>query len=310
MARWGLPYQGSKNGIADWVVDNLPPSDCLVDLFAGGCAVTHCAMVRGKWKRYVANDITPYPQIFKDAIDGKFRDAEDVIVDREAFFASDDPVVRLLNSFGNKGKEYLWSHELEAVKYPASRMLIAHDEKTRRLYYRQFMHALYEYIEANGKSVGVDARHAGDLESLESLERLERLQSLERLERLQSLQSLKGQKHNMQHLTIYNMDYRDVELPQNATIYCDPPYRETTQYHGNTFDFDAFDKWLEDVGRLVIVSEYTAPKNCVCVAKREKSALMKPGSNENKVTEGLFVHEKHLAEYEAAVQVGKTQAMF
>ena len=294
MARWGLPYQGSKNGIADWVVDNLPPSDCLVDLFAGGCAVTHCAMVRGKWKCFVANDITPYPQIFKDAIDGKFRDVEDVIVDREAFFASDDPVVRLLNSFGNKGNTYLWGADIEAVKYPASRMLIAKDEKTRRLYYKQFMHALYEYIEANGKSIE-DTQ----------------LQTLERLERLQSLESLERQKQNMQYLTIYNMDYRAVELPSNATIYCDPPYRGTTQYHGDTFDFDAFDSWLEDVDRLVIVSEYTAPKNCVCVAKREKAALMSGSrGGGDKVIEGLFVHEKHVAEYEALAQVGKTQAMF
>ena len=309
MARWGLPYQGSKNGIADWVVDNLPPSDCLVDLFAGGCAVTHCAMVRGKWKCFVANDITPYPQIFKDAMDGKFRDAEDVIVDREAFFASDDPVVRLLNSFGNKGKDYLWSHDLEAVKYPASRMLIAKDEKTRRLYYKQFMHALYEYIEANGKSVeDTQLESLERLGSLERLESLERLQSLESLERLQSLES---QKQNMQYLTISNMDYRDVELPQNATIYCDPPYRGTAGYHGDTFDFDAFDAWLEDVDRLVIVSEYTAPKNCVCVAKREKAALM-GGSRGggDKVMEGLFVHEKHVAEYEELAQEGKTASMF
>ena len=291
MARWGLPYQGSKNGIADWVVDNLPPSDCLVDLFAGGCAITHCAMVKGKWGRIIANDITPYPQIFKDAIDGKFRDVEDVIVEREAFFASDDPVVRLLNSFGNKGNTYLWGADIEAVKYPASRMLIAHDEKTRRLYYKQFMRALYEYIEANGKSV--------EDTQLQSLERLERLQSLE------------CQKQNMQYLTIYNMDYREVELPQNATIYCDPPYRGTVGYHGATFDFDAFDAWLEDVDRLVIVSEYTSPKNCVCVAKREKTALMSGSrGGGDKVVEGLFVHEKHVKEYEESVKIGKTMTLF
>lgn len=36
MARYGLPYQGSKSRIAEWVVDLLPPSHTLVDLFAGG----------------------------------------------------------------------------------------------------------------------------------------------------------------------------------------------------------------------------------------------------------------------------------
>ena len=41
--RFGVPYQGSKNQIARWVIDNLPEDEILVDLFAGGCAVTHAA---------------------------------------------------------------------------------------------------------------------------------------------------------------------------------------------------------------------------------------------------------------------------
>lgn len=39
MAKYGMPYQGSKSRIAEWVVDILPPSHTLVDLFAGGCAI-------------------------------------------------------------------------------------------------------------------------------------------------------------------------------------------------------------------------------------------------------------------------------
>ena len=46
--RYGVPYQGSKNQIARWVIDNLPEDKILVDLFAGGCAVTHAAMLSGK----------------------------------------------------------------------------------------------------------------------------------------------------------------------------------------------------------------------------------------------------------------------
>ena len=39
--RYGLPYKGSKNAIANWIVDNLPSSDTLCDIFFGGGAVTH-----------------------------------------------------------------------------------------------------------------------------------------------------------------------------------------------------------------------------------------------------------------------------
>ena len=34
--RYGMPWQGSKSRIAEWVIDVLPPSHTLVDLFAGG----------------------------------------------------------------------------------------------------------------------------------------------------------------------------------------------------------------------------------------------------------------------------------
>ena len=34
--RYGLPYKGSKNGIAKWIVDALPEADIFVDLFFGG----------------------------------------------------------------------------------------------------------------------------------------------------------------------------------------------------------------------------------------------------------------------------------
>ena len=47
---YGLPYMGSKNFIAKWVIDHLPAVDTFVDLFAGGCAVTHATIESGKYK--------------------------------------------------------------------------------------------------------------------------------------------------------------------------------------------------------------------------------------------------------------------
>ena len=31
--RFGLPYKGSKNKIAPWIISNLPSADVFVDLF-------------------------------------------------------------------------------------------------------------------------------------------------------------------------------------------------------------------------------------------------------------------------------------
>jgi site-specific DNA-adenine methylase len=40
-----MPYKGSKNAIARDIIDILPAGDVFVDLFAGGCAVTHAAPI-------------------------------------------------------------------------------------------------------------------------------------------------------------------------------------------------------------------------------------------------------------------------
>ncbi len=56
---YGVPYKGSKNRIAKWIVDILPAANTLVDAFAGGCAITHAAIESEKFKRFVMNDINP-----------------------------------------------------------------------------------------------------------------------------------------------------------------------------------------------------------------------------------------------------------
>ena len=49
---YGLPYMGSKNKIAEWVVGHFPEKKHFYDLFAGGCAVTHCAMLKNKFETF------------------------------------------------------------------------------------------------------------------------------------------------------------------------------------------------------------------------------------------------------------------
>ena len=87
---YGLPYQGSKNRIAKDIISILPSGERLVDLFCGGCAITHCAMLSGKWKRFLANDLNgKMPQLFLDAIDGKYAN-ETRWISREDFFGLKD----------------------------------------------------------------------------------------------------------------------------------------------------------------------------------------------------------------------------
>lgn len=278
MDTYGIPYHGSKSRIAKWVVGLLPASDCLVDLFAGGCAVTHAALLSGKWGRVVANDIGPGPQVFVDAANGEFEGFATVPT-REEFKRTDDDVLKLLYSFGNNRTDYLWSSKLEAVKVEASKMVSAPSMRERRTHYKAFMRELGAYVKAEGRLPDkMDGSHHGVLQGLEGLERL---QGLERLERLE----------------VTRLDYREVEVPDGATVYADPPYRGTdNEGHGGEFDFAAFDGWLASVDFPVYVSEFTCPAGCVEVASRERKQSMAANGKSPRVTERLFVQERFAAE--------------
>lgn len=285
--RYGLPYQGSKSRIADWVVGNLPSAPVLVDIMCGGGAVSHAALLSGKYERVVMNDVNGMADVFVKAARGEYADYS-FVPDREQFMAvrDSDPVVSLLYSFGNNRRDYLWSRELEPVKVAASRMLCAPSLSERRRGWRVFCRVLREYVEGYD---GIPER-LGRLEQLQGLERLERLQGLEGLERLQGLQGLESSC----------ADYRDVEIPSDAIVYVDPPYANTrcTPYRG--FDFDAFHDWLDSVPNLTVVSEYTCPPNCVQVAEHEHYTTINANSNKLPCVacvERLFVPERQLDEY-------------
>ena len=56
---YGVPYRGSKNRIAEDIIALLPTGKRFVDLFAGGCAMTHCALLSDKWESVLSNDLYP-----------------------------------------------------------------------------------------------------------------------------------------------------------------------------------------------------------------------------------------------------------
>ena len=115
---YGLPYTGSKSRIAHWVVDNLPRGRVLIDAFAGGCAITHRALLSQKWQKIIANDINgKYPQLFLDAVRGKYRD-EKRWISREDFerLKLQDAFVACCFSFGNNLQCYMYSQAIEPYK--------------------------------------------------------------------------------------------------------------------------------------------------------------------------------------------------
>ena len=290
---YGLPYQGSKSRIADWVVGNLPSAPVLVDIMCGGGAVSHAALLSRKYERVVMNDVNGVADVFVRAVRGEYADYS-FVPDREQFFAlrDSDPVVSLLYSFGYDRNTYLWSRELEPVKVAASRMLSAGTLHERRRYWLEFCRALYAYVD------GVD----GLPNQLRQLERLEGLQGLQGLERLQGLQGLQGLR-GLERLEGSCADYRDVEIPSDAIVYVDPPYANTDCRAYQGFDFDAFHAWLDSVPNLTVVSEYTCPPHCVQVAEREHHTGFCASSNTLPRVERLFVPERQLGEYRQRINM-------
>lgn len=116
--KYGLPYKGSKNKLAERIVRLLPKRTNLVDLFCGGCAVSHAALLMGKYEHIHINDINwMCPTLFIDALNGKYND-ENRWISREDFFRlkDTDPYVAVVWSFGNNLHTYLYSKEIEPLK--------------------------------------------------------------------------------------------------------------------------------------------------------------------------------------------------
>ena len=273
--RYGLPYQGSKSKLAERVVALLPEAEHLYDIFAGGCAVTHCAMAQtgglfSKWRRFHANDATDMPRLFADAMAGKYAD-ERRWISREDFLRlkEDDPYVRSVWSFGNNGRNYLYSRKLEPYKKALHKMLFADTVQQRRVLYRTVVKELLPLLPLQRQT-------SVQLESLERLESLGRLQSLERL-------------GSLERLEITQSDYRDVEILPGSVIYADPPYIGTHGYGKATFDHEAFYDWCERQDAPLFISEYWMPEDrFTCIAEWGRISSMSAANNSLRVVERIY----------------------
>jgi site-specific DNA-adenine methylase len=118
MNQYGAPYMGSKSKIAEDILAILPRGKRFVDLFGGGFAMTHCAMLSGKYEEFYYNELNPLVvDMIKKAIAGEYKN-ERRWIDRETFYnlKDTDGYVKYCWSFGNKGEAYLYAKEIEPWK--------------------------------------------------------------------------------------------------------------------------------------------------------------------------------------------------
>ena len=70
----------------------------------------------------------------------------------------------------------------------------------------------------------------------------------------------------IQGVDLHNCSYDELELPENSIVYCDPPYKDTKPYGGESLDYTKFWDWcraVADQGHKVFISEYSAPEDFI-----------------------------------------------
>lgn len=270
-----MPYKGSKNKIAEWIIDQLPKAKHFYDLFGGGGAISHCAVLSGKYEVVHYNELSPLIcKAFEMAVNGEFKN-EKRWISREEFekLKDTDPYVNLCFSFGNDGKTYAYAPKNEVLKKALHYAICFNDFS--------LLEELNVFIDNKLQGRLTITKVIKDFLKIKSLERLESLERLQSLERLDNLNNLNG----LCNLQITNLDYRYVQIEEDSVIYCDPPYVNTNGYKID-FNHNEFYDWCRNQ-KNCFISEYTMPLDFKLVAEKDKFCSF---SKENRkvTTEKLF----------------------
>lgn len=92
--------------------------------------------------------------------------------------------------------------------------------------------------------------------------------NLERNYILEAYKNITRQAEKIKDVVFVYSDYKNLNIPSNSLIYCDPPYASATKYTTGDFNHDEFWQWCREKykeGHLVFVSEYNAPNDFECI---------------------------------------------
>lgn len=252
---YGLPYQGSKNLIAERIVDALPSGENFVDCCCGGGAVLQAAVLSGKYKTVTGYDINKAivglikaTMIDFDTIDYEHFPA----VDRKTFYEArernstlEDWLIRYTCSFGFKGLEYLWAEARCENKMLMHNAIALPTIEERRAALRELIGKI-----AKGKVSEAD---------LKNLCHTEQLTSLNRFHEVENTMKNRTTKTKLQ---VFCSSMFDIPFEKYDVIYFDPPYDNTLGYNRQPFSqimFKTLLNVLVDSRKKVFVSEYKEP---------------------------------------------------
>ena len=283
MINYGIPYKGSKNKIAKDIIAQLPSATHFYDLFGGGGAMTHCALLSGKYKYVHYNEFNPLVfKAFKMAINGEFKD-ETRWISKEDFerLKDTDPYVACCFSFGNDFKTYAYGKNCELFK-KAVHYSIVFDDNSLLIKYidlKDFKYRSNNIKERRSELYSLLKKSKLNIEYGKPNQPVSQHQIW--LERLQSLENI-----NNGSVLLSNLSYEQVPIEEDSVIYCDPPYKDTNTYL-DEFDHEKFYSWLRSLKQQVFISEYQMPSDFYEVFSIKKRVLINDKLNTQKL-EKLF----------------------
>lgn len=111
----------------------------------------------------------------------------------------------------------------------------------------------------------------------------------------EAINNILKQRESLLNIKFINGSFLSLNKNQisNFVIYCDPPYAGTTKYNSNEFDYDKFWDWVREmsVHNIVLVSEYNAPEDFVCIWEKSHKTNLQIGKQQNRI-EKLFIHSQ------------------
>lgn len=120
---------------------------------------------------------------------------------------------------------------------------------------------------------------------------------------LEARKNTLSQVDKLLNVDIRQSDYRLLEIPDNAVVYCDPPYASTRKYR-DAFNSNEFWQWVRELSKRcrVFVSEYSAPDDFVKVWSKELTSSISANHQSGTTTksvEAVFVHASQLVVQES-----------
>lgn len=278
MSLYGIPYMGSKTGIAEDLIAILPKGERFVDLFGGGFAMTHCALLSSKWKSFLYNEINPLlVELIRKGINGDYNydKFKPEFITREKFaeLKDVDGYVKYIWSFGNKGDAYLFGKDIEEQKHAFHDAVVFGKMDKACEYIPELKNIRGRTIKDRRLSYNRIVRGELQRNDLQQLEQLERLQQLERLE-------------------LVCGSYLDFAYKKGDVVYCDPPYEGTAEYDGG-FNHKEFYDWVASRPYRVYFSSYEiSDKRFFRVWEKRKLSTLSGSSNRAERVEVLYSNQE------------------